>query len=207
MNRLLLFLVLPAAVALLAACTALPQRLVLQPSVLTIEADAAPVTVRREVPLRVVDSRVENTLGCFEAGGGKCQPFFATRELDMVVREAVAAAMKSKGFMPLAGVQENRRSLTVEIQNFKHHVSSGVVKVSAQTKIALKTIAVNGRRKLTGYYTVDKQEMLALRPGILRNQKLVNEALDAVLEKIFQDRKLWQLLAANPEAAPRDNRN
>jgi len=202
MKRSLFSLIVLAAVMLLSACADLPQRLVLQPSVPTVESDAVPVTVRQEVFLRVIDSRIENTLGCFESGGGECRPFFATRELDVVIRETVAAGLKSKGFIPLAGVQENGRSLTVEIQDFNHHVSSGLVKVSAQTKIALKTIAVNGRRTLTGYYTVDKQEVLVVKPGVLQNQKLVNEALDVVLDKIFQDRKLWQLLAMNRETAP-----
>ncbi len=202
MNRLLLFLVLPVAAVMLAACANLPQRLVLKPSVSAVKTEAVPAADCREVPLRVIDSRVKNMLGCFEAGDGECRPFFATRELDVVVREAVAAGLRSKGFTPLAGVQENSRSLTVEIQDFNHHVSSGLVKVSAQTKIALKTIAVNGRRELIGYYTVEKQEVLVVRPGILRNQKLVNEALDAVLEKIFQDRKLWQLLVMNSQSVP-----
>ncbi len=202
MNRFLHFLIMLTAAVLLAACASLPQRLVLQPTVPPPEADAAPVAARQEVPLRIVDSRLDSTLGCFEHGKGECQPFLATRELDIVVREAVAAGMRSKGFIPLAGVQENRRSLTVEIQHFNHHLSSGLVKVSARTNIALKTMAVNGGRSLTGYYTVDKQEVLVVRPGIRQNQKLVNEALDAVLEKIFQDRKLWQLLAGQTEKTP-----
>jgi len=64
-----------AAVMLLSACADLPQRLVLQPSVSTVESDAVPVTVRQEVFLRVIDSRIENTLGCFESGGGNAGHF------------------------------------------------------------------------------------------------------------------------------------
>ncbi|MEA3241427.1 MAG: YajG family lipoprotein [Pseudomonadota bacterium] len=181
------------SIMLMLGCATLPQRLVIQPSIQTIAADN--IADHQEISLRVIDLRPENPLGYLEDGHGNRQPFLATRELDMVIEKVLAAGLRKKGFIPLSGVHENNISLTVEIQQFNHRVSPGIVKVPVQTKISLRTTAVNGGRKLTSYYSIDKQAVLALRPGIQQNQRLVNEALTAVLEQIFQDQKLFNMLS------------
>jgi uncharacterized lipoprotein YajG len=180
---------------LMVGCASLPQRLAIQPSIQTVAGDI--IADHQEIFLRVIDSRPENQLGYLEDGHGNCQPFLSTQELDMVIDKAVAAGLRKKGFIPLSGVHENNISLAVEIQEFNHRVLPGIVKVPVQTKISLRTTAVNGGHKLTSYYSIDKQAVLALRPGIRQNQRLVNEALAAVLEQIFQDQKLLNILALN----------
>lgn len=183
------------SIMLTVGCATLPQRLVIQPAMQTIAADR--MADHQEISLRVIDSRTENDLGYLEDSEGHRQPFLSTRELDMVVDKAIAAGLRKKGFVPLSGVHENNISLTVVIQEFSHHVSAGIVKVPVQTKISLRTTAVNGGRKLTSYYSIDKQAVLALRPGIQKNQRLVNEALAAVLEQLFQDQKMLNMLVSN----------
>ena len=182
-------------IMLMVGCASLPQRLAIQPPIQTVAGDI--IADHQEISLRVIDSGAENPLGYLEDGHGNRQPFLSTQELDMVIDKAVAAGLRKKGFIPLSGVHENNISLAVEIQEFNHHVSPGIVKVPVQTKISLRTTAVNGVRKLTSYYSIDKQAVLALRPGIRQNQRLVNEALAAVLEQIFQDQKLLNILALN----------
>jgi uncharacterized lipoprotein YajG len=183
------------SIMMMVGCASLPQRLVIQPSIQTVADDS--IADHQEISLRVIDSRTENDLGYLEDGEGNRQPFLSTQELDMVIDKAIAAGLRKKGFIPLAGVHENNISLTVVIQEFSHRVSPGIVKVPVQTKISLRTSAVNGGRKLTTYHSIDKQAVLALRPGIQQNQRLVNEALTAVLEKIFQDRKMFNVLVSN----------
>lgn len=184
------------SIMMMIGCASLPQHLAIQPSLQTIANDN--IADHQEISLRVIDSRTENDLGYLEDGEGNRQPFLSTRELDMVIDKAIAAGLRKKGFVPLSGVHENNISLTVIIQEFSHHVSPGIVKVPVQTKISLRTTAVNGGRELTSYYAIDKQAVLALRPGIQQNQRLVNEALDAVLEQIFQDQKMLNMLVSNP---------
>lgn len=196
MKRLMMFMLLVISPVLISGCATLPQRLTLQPSPPSVIGEGP--AGHREISLRVIDGRPENSLGYLEQGNGNRQPFFSTRELDRVFDQAVAAGLRSKGFIPLAGVQDSTVSLEVEIKEFSHHVSPGVVKVPVQTRIFLHTLAVNGPRKLSGYYSVEKQEILVFRPSLQKNQQLVNEALDTVLEKIFQDRKLWALLSLKP---------
>lgn len=183
------------SIMMMIGCASLPQHLAIQPSLQTIANDN--IADHQEISLRVIDSRTENDLGYLEDGEGNRQPFLSTRELDMVIDKAIAAGLRKKGFVPLSGVHENNISLTVIIQEFSHHVSPGIVKVPVQTKISLRTTAVNGGRELTSYYAIDKQAVLALRPGIQQNQRLVNEALDAVLEQIFQDQKMLNMLVSN----------
>ena len=183
------------SIMLIVGCASLPQRLAIQPSIQTVAGDI--IADHQEISLRVIDLRPEDQLGYLEDGHGNRQPFLPTQELDMVIDKAVAAGLRKKGFIPLSGVHENNISLTVEIQEFNHRVSPGIVKVPVQTKISLRTTAVNGGHKLTSYYSVDKQAVLALRPGIQQNQRLVNEALAAVLEQIFQDQKLLNMLSLN----------
>ena len=194
MKRLVLFLMLLVMPMLsIVGCTALPQRLTLQPAIPAAAGES--LANHQEIFLRVIDSRPENTLGYLEENNGKRQPFLSTRELDQVIDQAVSSGLRRRGFIPLAGVQDSKVSLTVEIQEFRHHVGPGILKVAVQTNISLKVTAVNGPRKLTGYYTVDKQATLVFRPEIQKNQQLVNEALDVVLEKVFQDQKLLTLLS------------
>ncbi|NIA19906.1 MAG: hypothetical protein GWP07_05705 [Xanthomonadaceae bacterium] len=200
MSRIAIFLILVVSMMLMAGCASLPQRLMLQPSMQMIVGDIS--VDHQEISLRVIDSRPENALGYFEDSHGNRQPFLSTQELGMVIDQAVAAGLRKNGFIPLAGVHENNISLTVEIQEFNHHVSPGIVKVPVQTKISLRTTAVNGGHKLTSYYSIDKQAVLALRPGIQQNQRLVNEALAAVLEQIFQDQKLLNMLSLKTETEP-----
>ncbi|MCD6150826.1 MAG: hypothetical protein J7J70_04110 [Deltaproteobacteria bacterium] len=183
------------SITLMVGCASLPQRLAIQPSIQTVAGDI--IVDHQEISLRVIDLRPEDQLGYLEDGHGNRQPFLSTRELDMVIDKAVAAGLRKKGFIPLSGVHENNISLAVEIQEFNHRVSPGIVKVPVQTKISLRTTAVNGGHKLTSYYSIDKQAVLALRPGIQQNQRLVNEALTAVLEQIFQDQKLLNMLTLN----------
>jgi len=196
MNRIVaISLIMIISIMLMVGCSSLPQRLTIQPSIQTVAGDS--IADHQEISLRVIDLRPENPLGYLEDGHGNRQPFLSTQELDMVIDKAVAAGLRKKGFIPLSGVHENNISLTVEIQQFNHRVSPGIVKVPVQTKISLRTTAVNSGRKLTSYYSIDKQAVLALRPGIQKNQRLVNGALTAVLKQIFQDQKLFNILAVN----------
>ena len=188
------------SIMLMVGCASLPQRLTIQPSMQRFAGDIA--VDHQEVSLQVIDLRPENNLGYLEENNGNRQPFLSIRELDLVINQAVAAGLRRKGFIPLAGVQDSMIFLTVEIQEFSHHVLPGIVKVPVQTKISLKTTAVNGPQKLTGYYYIDKQEILVFRPSMQKNQQLVNEALNVVLENIFQDQKLLHMLSLKTETEP-----
>ncbi len=195
MSRIAISSILLVSIILMVGCASLPQRLTIQPSIQTVAGDI--IADHQEISLRVIDSRPENALGYFEDSHGNRQPFFSTQELEMVIDKAVAAGLRKKGFIPLAGLQDSTVSLTIEIQEFSHQVLSAIVKVPVQTKISLRSTAVNGGHKLTSYYSIDKQAVLVLRPGIRQNQRLVNEALAAVLEQILQDQKLLNILVLN----------
>jgi uncharacterized lipoprotein YajG len=198
MSRIAISSIMIVSITLMVGCATLPQRLAIQPSIQMVAGDI--IADHQEISLRVIDLRPEDQLGYLEDGNGNRQPFFSTQELDIVIDKAVAAGLRKKGFIPLSGVHENNISLAVEIQEFNHRVSPGIVKVPVKTKISLRATAVNGRHKLTSYYSIDKQAVLVLRPRIQQNQRLVNEALAAVLEQIFQDQKLLNMLSLNSGA-------
>ncbi|MBN2331746.1 MAG: hypothetical protein JXO49_10135 [Deltaproteobacteria bacterium] len=187
------YLVIVVLGVVLAACSVLPQRLTVQPSLEGVESGLVGRSV--EVGVRVVDLRAGIDIGYTETWGGDRQPIATTGDLLAVLADSLSEGLRKKGFVPCADWAGKGRLLTVEVEKVSHVVVHGLVKTTVQTSVVAKTMASCGRRTLSNQVDVDNQSVMVAKPSIEDNQRLVNKALSDLIEKIFQDQETLVLLA------------
>ncbi|MEX0730275.1 MAG: YajG family lipoprotein [Aquisalimonadaceae bacterium] len=180
------------AAAVLSACAQTGQVVPLAPAADVAESrdgnDA-------EVAVRVIDQRQSAELGRLENRRSGDAGLTTDQELDQVMAEAVAEALRRKGFRSVPWRENATRSLTVQIKDLQHVVSSDVPR-KVNTRVELGFEAVNGSRGLAGSARHGHADTVTHRPGAEENGAWISDTLDAALRRMLSEQLLAFLAAS-----------
>ncbi len=176
---------------LVSACAYTPQQATLE---VTPEIAKANIGAGKTVAVSVVDERLEKSLGHRGTAYGKAAAITTDQDLTKVIREAFYKALTSKGFKPVSTLQKADKKLETELRHFEYSTSTGFWTGGIHVKGAMKVYA-SGSPKYENMYRIEKEERVVLVPGAESNERILNEGLTMLVEKIFQDEALLNVLS------------
>lgn len=182
-----------SVILLLAGCSTSPQviRLDLQPKVRSS-------SVGQQVPVvvRVRDKRPDKVIGYQTSQYGKTQgPIVALHDVSKTIYETLAKGLRKKGFVvdKYAGPSKAKPSLTVTLQTLSYSRSHDQINVEAKLKAHVEMPG----KKYSFTYIVRKKKGRDLLRSKKENAKLINSALNEVLNNLLNDRELISILAGH----------
>lgn len=178
------FLFVLLAIMLLAACAQTGQVVPLAPAANVAESSAGG---NREVAVRAVDQHDDKVLGQLENRRSSPAELTTAQDLETIMEEAASEALRRKGFRPVPWDAEAPRSLTVQINELEHVVSSDMPR-NVSTRVELGFEATHGSRGLGGSARYSHADTMLNRPSAEENGALISEALDEALQRMMDDR-------------------
>ena len=182
MKQINVIIILPMLLLLTACATPGQQQVMLKPE---LSLTPANIGQGREIGVSVADTRDNKTLG--QRGGAAIT---SGRNIEEVVRDSVIKGLDIKGFTPILGTTL-KRNLKVEIQKLSYTTFTGVWMAKAE----LKVTAINDKSEIESVYRVEKESEVVFAPGAEQSEKILNQSLAEVLNKLFEDRDLLALLS------------
>ncbi len=178
-----------------AGCAFIDQNLQVSPQVSVVETN---VGHGKKVALRVVDDREEQLIGKRGASSGYgagLAKINTDQDLAEVVKSAVLEGMRKKGFQPV-GENDATVGLKVTLRTLSYDSSAGLWTQGNIGKAAVKLVASQASGKTYEKTYRGQQEIRTAFVGSQEtNAKVVNGALNDMLEKVFADTELWSFLA------------
>jgi len=183
---------------LMTSCALTPQSVVLEPTL-----DVAPSDLGKghTVAVYVVDERVSTEIGRRGTGAMRGAAITATNDMVSVFRDAIVQNMEKLGFDVLAiqNFEETTNEpmvLRVDIRAVSYETSMGFWTGGVHVRGALKTTATDTQSLHTyeQLYRVDDEERVVVVPGADSNAQMINTAISALLQKLFDDVELIKFL-------------
>lgn len=186
------------AAILISSCALTPQSVVLEPS---LEVAPSDLGKGHTVAVYVVDERVSTELGRRGTGAMRGAAITSTNDMVSVFRDAIVQNMEKLGFDATA-IQTFEEStsepmvLRVDIRAVNYETSMGFWTGGVHVRGALKTTATDTQslRTYEQLYRVDDEERVVVVPGADSNAQMINTAISALLQKLFDDVELIKFL-------------
>lgn len=176
----------------LAGCAGTPEPVSLAPSPAFSESDAG---TGQTVALRVMDTRKDTAIGSQDPAFGDRRPIQSAEDVSAVLRTHIADGLRAQGFTPAPYSESAPRRLTVRLEEFAYETSSAVVtsKVAVRSAIAIEAVGPNQRFQRR--FGTESTDRVAFSPGEKGREKAVNAALTDLIEGLFADPTLPDVLA------------
>ena len=148
-----------------------------------------------QVGVKVLDERPEKILGYRGAASvSKGGVITTDQEVAEVFSEKIKEGLTIKGFQPTSYSDDISRTLKIEIRSLEYYTSTGFWTGGIHTKASLKAIAQNSGKEYEEYYRGGNEERIMVVPSAEENDNFINIAVSEVLEKLFNDKKLFEFL-------------
>jgi uncharacterized lipoprotein len=192
MKRMKCFLYCFLIAILITSCAFIPQKVTLAP-----ELDIAGSSIGRgkNVALKVVDERADTCLGRRASGYGPAAEIATDQDVCACVNEQIVEGLRRNEFNPVLYTKDAPRSLIVEIRLIEYTSSAGFATAGIHAKAALKAICRNNELTYEKMYRTESEQRKVFVPTAEENERLINEALSQVINKLFQDQELTSFLA------------
>ncbi len=176
----------------LCGCVFTPQQVTLRPVVTVAEANVGNDV---ELAVKVVDERPDRALG--RRGSALMTGAQITTDQDVagIIYEQLVEGLKKKGFNSVAYEENFPRRLKVEVRLIKYYTSTGFWTGGVHTSAALKAVAANSDKVYENFYRVENEKRVVFVPGAKTNDRLINEVVSEVLQKLLSDQDLMAFLA------------
>ncbi len=176
----------------LGGCAFTPQAVTLQPDLYQVSST---IGDNKTVKINVVDERTKSTLGTRGARGVGAE-LTIQGDLVEIVKGTLTRGLTSKGFhVPINSV-ENERELRVELRSLEYRLVVGFWSGTLNTESAMKGICIlNKSRPYEKLYLGEHKESVQVVQFAEANNKYVNNALSASINKMLSDKALLQCLA------------
>ncbi len=183
----------------IAACADKSQTVRLVPDIPVVESNQG---LGKMITVKVVDRRPNNVIGYRTSStisnGGE---ILLSQSLEkLVLYESIKGLMK-KGFNPLAAKPEDSSPvLTIDIEEFRYYTSTSKWTGAVHTKATLKAMVnlVNPnmtKRFYENVYTVSNEKRNIVVTTAAQNEKLINEMLNDIMQKLLDDNQLLEFMA------------
>lgn len=148
-----------------------------------------------ELAVKVVDERPDRALG--RRGSALMTGAQITTDQDVagIIYEQLVEGLKKKGFNSVAYEENFPRRLKVEVRLIKYYTSTGFWTGGVHTSAALKAVAANSDKVYENFYRVENEKRVVFVPGAKTNDRLINEVVSEVLQKLLSDQDLMAFLA------------
>lgn len=194
MTTRILLLLLAAVVA--SGCAYTPQTVVIEPAV---EVAASNIGEGHPVSVYVVDERTTTEIG--RRGTGMVRGAAITTEQDMaaVFADEIIKGLRAMNFdavkvpSPAAGL--GAVLLRVDIRTIEYETSMGFWTGGVHVRGAMKATATREASSYDQLYRIDEEKRVMVVPGADSNAEMINTAVSAVLQEMFNDPKLFEFLA------------
>jgi len=188
-NPLNLFLII---IFYLTGCALSPQTVVINPDI-QVDKNTTGTKVTR-INLEVIDKRSSNIIG--QRGGVYEATSHISTDDNMTgtLQKKLARAFTDIGYIVAAKGEAADAGLTVEVSNIIYIAHSEKVIKSIETRVEMRTICRKNEQEYTGTYNATRKKDVITTPSIQENEKLVNEALAIVLQRIVKDDELFAFL-------------
>ena len=147
------------------------------------------------VSVRVVDERPTKILGFRGGGFGKGAEIKSTRDVAVVIKEAIVSGLRSKGFDISDWNMESDPRLDVEVRFLEYTTSTGFWTGGVHVNAAEKVEAISEGKVYEKMYRSEKEKRVVIVPNAASNEKQINLVLSDVLNRIFDDQALINHLA------------
>ncbi len=159
-------------------------------------ASSAVTGQNRPVSLEVVDEREDQDIGRRTDMYGMGALITNEQDVADVFRSKISEALKAKGFE--ANSADTFPKLKVEVRAIKYTTSAGIMRGGFLARSAIKIIAKNGSETYEKMYRSSVEKKKFFLPFADSNRTQINDSINEVLEKFFQDESLFKFLAAEP---------
>jgi uncharacterized lipoprotein YajG len=179
------------------ACADKPQSVKLVPDIPVIESNQGK---GKMITVRVVDKRPNNVIGyrtsSTVSNGGEITLSQSLEKL--VLYESIKGLMK-KGFNPLIAKPDEPPVLTIDIQEFRYYTSTSQWTGAVHTRATLRASVNLKNASLTkrfyeNVYSVNNEKRNVIVTTAAQNEKLINEMLNDVMQKLLDDNQLLEFM-------------
>ncbi|MBF0413031.1 MAG: hypothetical protein HQK70_10000 [Desulfamplus sp.] len=181
----------------IAACADKSQSVKLVPDIPVVESNQGK---GKMITVKVIDRRPNNVIGYRASStissGGEITLSQSLEKL--VLYESIKGLMK-KGFNPLASKSDQSAVLTIDIQEFRYYTSTSQWTGAVHTRATLKANVNLSNSNLTkrfyeNVYTVNNEKRNIVVSTAAQNQKLINEMLNDIMQKLLDDNQLIEFM-------------
>jgi YD repeat-containing protein len=176
---------------LLAACTSVPTELHVDPAVGVPASDIGRGLV---VAVNVVDRRSGETAGRWHNRKGRRTEVAIDGDVVAVIRQRVAAALRSQGFVPTGAGLGADRSLTVEVQRLEYLAAQRVLASEVSVNVTVQGTVEIPDSSYRVRYDAQRRRQGVFDAGSAESLELVNGALSDALQQLLQDPQLLATL-------------
>jgi len=177
----------------LGGCAYIDQNLRVEPQLTVLQSN---VGNGKKVALRVVDDREKQLIGKRADGYGFAAAKISTeQDLAALLKNSFMEGMHKKGFEPV-GDNDSNILLKVTLRSLSYDASRGLWTAGniGEATVRIMASQVSGKT-FEKTYRSQKEIRTAFIGSQETNAKVVNGALNDVLDKIFADEELWRFLA------------
>ena len=176
---------------LVGGCAWVSQDAALKPKPVVVESNIGKGV---RVAVRGLDRRPSKLIG-YRGLDSKNARITSEQDVGAVFQEAVVEGLKKKGFDAVPDQGDPGRLLTVEVRQIDYTTDmdfwKGIVKVQAEV---VAYMIKDGARFEQSYFA-ERTETTVEAPRAKTNERLINSAISASLQKLFDDRRLMTYLA------------
>lgn len=184
-------LIISAFIIAVSGCAFNPQQASLNP---TLNIASSNIGSNSNVYIEVLDERSSKSLGRRGTAYGSAAEITSKEELSAVVKREIQKGLITKGFAITDRASANT-VLIVEVRDLNYTTSQGFWTGGVHIKGAFKGRAKNLVSEMEKMYRYEKEERIMIIPTAETNEKWINEALTATLNKLLGDAELMQFLA------------
>jgi len=182
--------------ALASGCALTPQTVVLEP---TLEVASSDLGKGHGVAVYVVDERTSTEIGRRGTGAMRGAAITATNDMASVFSESIVQNMGKLGFdvkavHSLAECKDEPMVLRVDIRALEYDTSMGFWTGGVHVRGVIKATATQEAETYEQLYRVDDEKRVMVVPGADKNAQMINTAMSALLQKLFDDVALMQFL-------------
>ena len=173
-------------------CAYTSQVATLNPKVTTKKSNIGSGSI---VELKVVDERLDKKLGHRGSAYGPAAEISTGQNVAELIYQKLAAGLENNGFFVVPFNNGVPTSFKAEIRQIKYHSAAGFVTFTIQVNSAIKGICRNNEKNYELMYRGEVEEEWLVVPFADTNERILNESLSKVLEKMFLDKKLLECLS------------
>lgn len=168
------------------ACTLTPQEVSLSPSLTVAKTD---IGQGHELAVKVVDKRYSKLIGR-RGIGFKGAKITTEQDVTLVFSEAFYTAFQDMGFKIVEYNKSHPNALIIEIHALNYGTSLGLWTDEIYTEAAARIISPAIGSSSGKLYVSEIKERVFWLPNAKKNERLLNEAMSGLVEKIASDREL-----------------